>query len=189
MNRAKGLVAAAVSNLESVTTQEPLRATVTRELLRTAQGLSQSLDALAPAFTGDSANALQVASQAVTILPPLPEPEKIFQFIQLPVPAKTLPIHTYELWGGRGPGADFFALGLYTTSDGMLYVRGTRKDSPAAKLGLKIGDFILGVNGTAVRTPGEFAELVRRYRGQPAEITVDSDGKRKTRKGKVASDA
>jgi regulator of sigma E protease len=53
-------------------------------------------------------------------------------------------------------------------------------DSPAARAGIQAGDVVVAVAGQPVYTPEELVEAIRTRPGQPFEITVERDGKRRT---------
>ncbi len=60
----------------------------------------------------------------------------------------------------RGQLADYFG-----AKEGVL-VRSVAKDSAAEKAGLRAGDVLLKVNGTAVTTPGEISSVLRSLEGK-----------------------
>jgi regulator of sigma E protease len=53
-------------------------------------------------------------------------------------------------------------------------------DSPAARAGIEAGDVVVAVAGQPVYTPEELVEAIRSRPGQPFDITVERDGKRRS---------
>jgi hypothetical protein len=80
--------------------------------------------------------------------------------------------------GSRGPSIRFMP-GNYDDEAGGALVASVTKDGPADKAGIKDGDLIVEVAGTAVRNMTAYtAEMRKQKAGQPVEFTIVRKGER-----------
>jgi serine protease Do len=123
----------------------------------------------------------RIAPRAVPPTPPMPpsppSPPAVWRFDDLLGRASRLGISVDSI---SGQLAEYFG-----TKEGVL-VTSVTDDSPAAKSGLKAGDVITSVNGSAVSDPSEVRRRVQSLNeGDEFTLSVMRDRKALTLKGKV----
>ncbi|MCF7674231.1 MAG: S1C family serine protease [Akkermansiaceae bacterium] len=96
---------------------------------------------------------------------------------------------------GEGPfaqkpekGKGFLGLASEKHPDGGIKVTKVGKDTPAEQAGLKEGDILLKLNGTALETRAQLQDLLKEMAaGDPLEFHATRDGKPKTFKFKLGA--
>ena len=194
--RYQGETVLSAAQLARMVRETPPGRTVTLEVSR--GGASQKLSATVGeghggfGFEGDLGDFHMPAMPAMPAIPAMPAMPAI-------PPVPPLPRFDSDKWGraerlllrepwaerGRrrlgieyqeisGQLAKYFKL---EAEDGLL-VTSVDQDGPAARAGIKAGDVILKLNGTAVRDGQDLrSELQRVESGQEASVTVQRDGK------------
>ena len=89
----------------------------------------------------------------------------------------TSPTYTGVLLEAMGPQlAQFFAI----PGGGGLLVRNVDANSPAAMAGIRAGDVVLRANQQPVRSPSQWAKMIRDAKGRPVLVTVMRDHQEQT---------
>lgn len=91
-------------------------------------------------------------------------------------------------WEGQDSQRPALGISVGRDSQGRILVNDVRPDSPAAQAGIQVGDEILSIGNTPVRSTDQVVDLVQGARiGQPFMIHVRRDGQMQTATGQLGS--